>query len=49
PGVIIGALIIGVLTNGLVLLGVSPYIQTILKGVIIIAAVLIDALRRNRG
>ena len=41
-GTIIGALIIGVLTNGLDLLGVSAYYQQIAKGLIIIAAVLMD-------
>ncbi len=42
PGVIIGALIMGVLNNGLVLLNVSPYMQQVVKGAIIIAAVLLD-------
>lgn len=41
-GTIIGALIIGVLNNGLILLGVNPYYQQIVKGVIIAAAVLLD-------
>lgn len=41
-GTLIGALIIGVLNNGLVLLGVSPYYQQIIKGVIIAIAVLLD-------
>lgn len=41
-GTIIGALIIGVLNNGLVLLGVTPYYQQIIKGVIIAVAVLLD-------
>lgn len=41
-GTIIGALIIGVLNNGLVLLGVSSYYQDIIKGVIIAVAVLLD-------
>lgn len=42
PGVIIGALIIGVVNNGLVLLNVSPYVQMIVRGSIIVAAVLLD-------
>ncbi|BDG47530.1 MULTISPECIES: ABC transporter permease [Parageobacillus] len=46
-GTIIGALIIGVLNNGLDLLNVSPYWQQILKGVIITVAVFIDS-RKNR-
>jgi len=46
-GTIIGALIIGVLNNGLDLLNVSAYWQTIVKGSIIVAAVIIDE-RKNR-
>ena len=46
-GTIIGALIIGVLNNSLDLLGVSSYWQQILKGGIIVAAVLIDS-RKNK-
>ncbi len=42
PGVIIGALIMGVLNNGLVLLSVSPYMQMVVKGSIIVLAVLMD-------
>lgn len=41
-GTIIGALIIGVMNNGLDLLNVSSYYQQIVKGIIIIAAVLLD-------
>jgi ribose/xylose/arabinose/galactoside ABC-type transport system permease subunit len=39
---VIGVLILGVMDNGLTILGVSSYYQRILKGVIIAAAVLID-------
>lgn len=41
-GTIIGALIIGVLNNGLDLLNVSSYYQQVVKGLIIIGAVLLD-------
>ncbi|WP_099361214.1 ABC transporter permease [Fredinandcohnia onubensis] len=41
-GTIIGALIIGVINNGLDLLGVSSYWQSIIKGGIIIGALLLD-------
>ena len=41
-GTIIGALIIGVLNNGLNLMGVSPFYQSIAKGVVILLAVLMD-------
>lgn len=47
-GTIIGALIIGVLNNGLDLLNVSAYWQQIVKGFIIVAAVILDE-RKNRG
>ncbi|MBM7602307.1 ribose/xylose/arabinose/galactoside ABC-type transport system permease subunit [Metabacillus crassostreae] len=46
-GTMNGALIIGVLNNGLELLGVLSYWQQILKGAIIVAAVLINA-RKNK-
>lgn len=41
-GTIIGALIIGVLNNGLNLMNVSPFYQSIVKGLVILIAVLID-------
>ncbi|NOH16177.1 ribose ABC transporter permease [Clostridium cochlearium] len=41
-GTIIGAMIIGVLNNGLNLAGVSAYYQSIVKGLVILLAVLID-------
>lgn len=41
-GTLIGALIMGVLRNGLNLLGVSSFIQQVVIGIVIIAAVLLD-------
>lgn len=41
-GTVIGVLIIGVINNGLDLLNVSSYYQQIIKGVIIVGAVLLD-------
>lgn len=41
-GAIIGALILGVLRNGLTLLGVHPYWQQVAEGVIIVVAVIVD-------
>jgi len=40
-GTIIGSLIIGVLNNGLLLLGFSSYFQMVIRGVVIILAVLL--------
>lgn len=48
PGTVVGTLIIAVMNNGLDLMGVSSYWQQILKGLIIIGAVIIDTMR-NRG
>lgn len=47
-GTVIGVMIIGVLNNGLDLMNVSSYWQQILKGVIIITAIIIDVWKRKR-
>ena len=41
-GVIAGIFLLGVVNNGLLLLGVSPYIQNVVRGLIIIGAVMFD-------
>lgn len=41
-GTVLGAIIIGVLNNGLVLLNVSPFWQQVVKGLVILLAVIID-------
>ena len=48
-GTLIGALIIAVLANGLVLAGVSDVWQYIIKGLVIIGAVALDRLRNQGG
>ncbi len=48
-GAIIGALVIGVLNNGLNLLKVSSYMQMVVKGIVIIAAVGVDILKNRTG
>ena len=47
-GTLFGALIIAVISNGLDLMGVSSYYQQVIKGVIIVLAVLLDTSRRVR-
>jgi ribose transport system permease protein len=49
-GTLVGALIMGVLRNGLNLLGVSSFLQQIVIGGVIVVAVLLDTIlkRRNR-
>lgn len=46
-GTVIGVLIIGVLRNGLNLLGVSPFLQQVVIGLVIAAAVVVDIMRRK--
>lgn len=46
-GTLIGALIIAVLSNGLILMGVSDIWQYIVKGLVIIGAVALDRYRRK--
>ena len=46
-GTLFGALIIGTINNGLDLMGVSSYYQQVVKGLIIVGAVMLDASRRK--
>jgi erythritol transport system permease protein len=46
-GTIIGAFVIGVLSDGLVMMGVSEFWQMVIKGVVIIAAVVLDQMQRK--
>jgi putative xylitol transport system permease protein len=48
PGTLIGALIIGVMNNGLDLMGIESYYQQVLKGMLIVGAVMLDQ-RGNQG
>ncbi|WP_421402896.1 ABC transporter permease [Agrobacterium fabrum] len=48
-GTLIGVLIIGVLRNGLNLLNVSPFLQQVIIGVVIVLAVGAETLRRRRS
>jgi ribose transport system permease protein len=47
-GTLIGAFIMGLLSNGSDLLGVSPYVQQAIIGAVIILAVTLDELRKRR-
>jgi ribose transport system permease protein len=47
-GTLIGAFIMGLLSNGSDLLGVSPYLQQAIIGGVIILAVAVDELRKRR-
>ncbi len=41
-GTIVGAFVIGILSDGLIMMGVSSFWQTVIKGIVIIVAVVID-------
>jgi len=47
-GTLVGAFIIGVMSNGLNLLGVPSYYQQVIKGVVFILAVMLDLLTKRR-
>ncbi|MDR0539315.1 MAG: ABC transporter permease [Spirochaetaceae bacterium] len=46
-GTFIGAFVIGILRNGLNLIGVSPFIQKIVIGIVIVASVFLDRIKRK--
>ncbi len=48
-GTFIGILIIGVLNNGLNLMGINSFWQDVFKGIIILVAVIIDVLRKSKA
>ena len=48
-GTLIGALIIGVVRNGLVLMGVASTYQILITGILVITAVAVDQIARKRG
>lgn len=47
-GVIIGLLIIGILSNGMILLGIDEYFQTVVKGLVLLLAVAMDNLGQRK-
>ena len=48
PGTLIGALIIGVLNNGMNMLSIHYFIQLVVKGVVILVAVWLDVRAKQR-
>ena len=47
-GTVIGTIILGVMTSGFTFLRVDAYYQEIVKGIIIVAAVVIDVYRQKK-
>ena len=48
-GTFFGAIVIGIISNGLVLIDVSSFWQLIVKGIIILIAVIIDSMKHRRN
>ena len=44
---IIGLLFVGILSNGMVLLGVNAYMQSVIKGLVIFGAVIINSIQKR--
>ncbi len=48
-GTVLGVLFVGLLGNGMVLLGVNPYVQDVIRGGIILLAVLLSTVQKPKG
>lgn len=48
-GTLLGAMFVAVLNNGMILMGVSPYVQGVISGLVIVAAVLVGSRNRKRS
>lgn len=46
-GTIVGAFVIGILNDGMVMCGVSEFWQMVIKGIVIVFAVIIDQFQRR--
>ena len=47
-GTFLGVLFIGVLTNGMIFLDVTPYMQLVVRGLVILSAVVLNSLQDKR-
>jgi putative multiple sugar transport system permease protein len=48
-GVVIGAFFMGVMNNGMSILGIGIFWQQVVKGVVLLAAVYVDVYQKNKG
>ena len=47
-GTFLGVLFIGLLSNGMVLMGINPFAQEVIRGLIILVAVMISVIRTSK-
>jgi len=48
-GAVIGAFVMGVMNNGMAILGIGIDYQQVIKGVVLLAAVLVDVYNKNKA
>jgi ribose transport system permease protein len=48
-GTALGSILLGMMTNGLVIMGVDPLMQNVFVGIVILVAVFLDLVRRRRN
>ena len=48
-GVLLGAIVVGLLTNGMTLLTINSYWQDVIKGVVLVLAIAIDVYKTKRA
>ena len=49
PGVIIGALLMGVLNLGMSIMGIDQNLQKVVKGLVLLAAVIFDVVSKRKS
>ena len=49
PGVIVGAVLMGVINLGMSLMGVDANMQKVVKGIVLLAAVIFDVVSKRGG
>lgn len=48
PGVVLGALFLGIINNALPVIGLSPFFQMLIQGIIVLTAMMVNVLTANR-
>jgi erythritol transport system permease protein len=48
-GAVLGAFVIGVLNDGMVMMGISSFWQTVIRGIVIVLAVILDQMQNRAG
>ena len=48
-GVVVGALIMGVMNNGMSIMGIGVDYQQVIKGIVLLAAVCLDVYNKNKA